>query len=146
AIELRLGRAATTLTRTNNRWQVRDADDQLIGEACVVVVASAEHTCTFAPLAHLPLKPVRGQITYLAATAASHKLRVPLCGSGYLAPAVNGNHCLGASFNLHETTTSERPEDHLTNLQHLQQFGPELATSFTATADECNGRVAFRCT
>ncbi|HEY7883731.1 MAG TPA: bifunctional tRNA (5-methylaminomethyl-2-thiouridine)(34)-methyltransferase MnmD/FAD-dependent 5-carboxymethylaminomethyl-2-thiouridine(34) oxidoreductase MnmC [Cellvibrionaceae bacterium] len=145
-ISLQLGCEATTLTRTDNYWQVRDLHQQLIAEAAIVVVACAEHTRRLAALAHLPLKPVRGQITYLAANATSEKLRVALCGSGYLAPAAAGHHCLGASFNLHETTSAQRHEDHLANMQHLQDFGPALATSFSTTAGDINGRVAFRCT
>src|SRR5690606_22678426 len=95
----------SAITRVNNcealdlqyreqQWRVVAADGRQLATAPVVVVATAEHSRRFAPLAHLPLKPVRGQISYLPATAASARLRLALCARGYLAPASNGKHCL----------------------------------------------------
>ncbi len=46
----------------------------------------------------LPLTAYRGQLTALAATAASQRLRTTLVAERYLTPAINGVHQLGATF------------------------------------------------
>ena len=138
-------REAIELQYRENQWQVINANGEPLAAAAVVVVAAAEHSRRLSPLNHLPLKPVRGQISYLPATADSERLRLALCAKGYLAPASDGMHCLGATFNVHEHTEQERAEDHAANLEHLREFGPALTTSLQPT-EALHGRVAFRCT
>ncbi len=60
-------------------------------EAQLVVVCTGYEVKSFAPLASLPLTPVRGQITALPATSHSSNLRTIVCAGGYLLPSIAGD-------------------------------------------------------
>ena len=62
---------------------------------------------------HLPLKPVRGQITQISSLPA---LRMPICGDAYIAPAVNGIMTCGATYAPNSDDLKPRGDDDLTNL------------------------------
>lgn len=74
--------------------------------ACSIQLASAWRrlASVFATgagrLAHtsrLPITPVRGQVSHIPAGKLP-KLTHAVCSEGYLTPALNGVHCLGASY------------------------------------------------
>lgn len=139
-IELITGTVVTALQQIATGWQV--VTDRADLQATVVVVASAAQARTLLP--ELPLKAIRGQLSNLPETPASQALATVVCGEGYLAPAREGRHCLGASFVFDRDDTEPSQAEHLSNLQLLAELSSELAASHEAHALE--GRVAFRCT
>lgn len=135
----------TELAYDKGQWQAL-CDNVIIASASVLVVASAEHANQFQQLSHLPLKTIRGQISYLETTEKSQQLKTALCAGGFLAPSNGQQHSLGATFNLHEKHTELQSHDHEENLKHLRELGPEIAGLFTEqTLHNLNGRVGFRC-
>lgn len=74
----------------------------------------------------LPLHTVRGQVTYVEATATTAGLRTNLCYGGYATPARQGVHTIGATFQQWLTGTDRRPEDDEDNLRRLQEILPHL--------------------
>ncbi|MDC7830609.1 MULTISPECIES: bifunctional tRNA (5-methylaminomethyl-2-thiouridine)(34)-methyltransferase MnmD/FAD-dependent 5-carboxymethylaminomethyl-2-thiouridine(34) oxidoreductase MnmC [Pseudomonas] len=139
-IELVTHTEVTALQQTEHGWQVSTRGATL--EATVVVVASAAQARTLLP--DLPLKAIRGQLSALPETPVSQALATVVCGEGYLAPARNGQHCLGASFVFDRDDTEPSQAEHQSNLQLLAELSPELAADYQAEA--LDGRVAFRCT
>ncbi|MGM3425941.1 bifunctional tRNA (5-methylaminomethyl-2-thiouridine)(34)-methyltransferase MnmD/FAD-dependent 5-carboxymethylaminomethyl-2-thiouridine(34) oxidoreductase MnmC [Pseudomonas benzopyrenica] len=139
-IELVTHTEVTALQQTEHGWQVSTRGATL--EATVVVVASAAQARTLLP--DLPLKAIRGQLSALPETPVSQALATVVCGEGYLAPARNGQHCLGASFVFDRDDTEPSQAEHQSNLQLLAELSPELAAGYQAEA--LDGRVAFRCT
>ncbi|UUW71849.1 bifunctional tRNA (5-methylaminomethyl-2-thiouridine)(34)-methyltransferase MnmD/FAD-dependent 5-carboxymethylaminomethyl-2-thiouridine(34) oxidoreductase MnmC [Pseudomonas oryzihabitans] len=139
-IELVTHTEVTALQQTEHGWQVSTRGATL--EATVVVVASAAQARTLLP--DLPLKAIRGQLSALPETPASQPLTTVVCGEGYLAPARDGQHCLGASFVFDRDDTEPSQAEHQSNLQLLAELSPELAADYQAEA--LDGRVAFRCT
>jgi len=136
---------ALTLQRTGGGWQVWGADICL-AEAGVVVLAGANDTMCFPQSAHLPLEPVRGQITQLPATAASASLKAVICTEGYISPARHGQHCAGASFSPNERDLTLRVTDHEANLAMLKHLSPALYAALTPEATaSLQGRAALRC-
>jgi tRNA 5-methylaminomethyl-2-thiouridine biosynthesis bifunctional protein len=131
-------------------WQVHTQEQEL-ARAAVMVVANASDALQFEQTNHLPLKAIRGQVSYLPATPASAKLNTVICSEGYIAPANNTaggslEHCPGATFNLRDNETALRTQDHQTNLKHLHEHLPALATGWNELNPETlMGRVAFRC-
>lgn len=123
-------------------WQVRGPD--FSAEFPQVIIATARDAQRFAQCAALPIRAIRGQVSYLPATSTSQALRTVVCAEGYIAPAQAGQHCCGATFNLREESRELRIEDHQTNLDHLAQVLPQLGDSWQAKT--LQGRVAFRCT
>ena len=145
-ITIKAGVEVAELDYQQELWQARDASGALLGQAPFVVLANARSALNFAPTAQLPLKAIRGQISQLAATQYSEKLQMALCGQSYLAPAINGQHCIGASYNLKDPDPRVRLQDHQDNLDKVAALGPGVARLFAGTqAESLSGRVAFRC-
>lgn len=141
---------ALSLARQDDLWHIKDARDLHLA-AEVVVVANAADALHYASLHHLPLKTIRGQVSYLPATGASRQLQTVICSDGYLAPVVTTEagemmHCTGATFNHKVTDPDIRSSDHQTNLRKLAENIPHLAREWNAESTEITGRVGFRCT
>jgi tRNA 5-methylaminomethyl-2-thiouridine biosynthesis bifunctional protein len=141
------------LASETSEWQAYTEDGTLVAHADIAIIAAASDAMALAQTAHLPLKPIRGQISYLPATKASRALKTVVCAEGYLSPAIadtddaaffNG---LGASFNLRDNNTELTEIDHQNNLDKLSNHTPALSELFdTLNAKDLGGRVAFRCT
>ncbi len=145
-IDVACGAAVAELTAGAGGWQARDSTGVVLAEAPVVVIANAHSARQLAQTSHLPLKAIRGQVSHLPASGASAELRCVLCGDGYLAPAHEGQHCAGATFNLGDETEEPRLEDHRSNLEMLAGFGQQVSGWFAGLPPESlAGRVAFRC-
>lgn len=144
AIAHQCQRRVAQLQRVDRQWRALGADGEVLAQADVAVICTANHARELAQTAHLPLKPVRGQITCVPVTSASAALRTVLCGEGYIAPAHAGQHCLGASFGPGQTDLQLRATDQAQNLQRLRELAPELAAGITDLP--LNGRAALRAT
>lgn len=73
----------------------------------------------------LPLRAQRGQVTYVAATAASQLWEQAWCHRGYLSPSINGVHCMGATFERGHVHPESRPEDNHKNSEELKANLPQ---------------------
>jgi tRNA 5-methylaminomethyl-2-thiouridine biosynthesis bifunctional protein len=131
----------------DGRWHVALSDGTTL-DAAVVVVAGGLDTARLPPLAHLPLKAIRGQITGAAATTDSARLATVLCGESYVAPARDGRHWLGATFDIGDTDIDRRPADDLANLEALRALAPALAAALDNGASDAmahESRAGIRC-
>ena len=134
------------LERANERWHAR-AGDEVLASAPVAVLACAAQVRAFEHTAELPLKPIRGQITRLPATAESKVLSTVVCAEGYVAPARLGEHTLGASFDFQRLDDEPSVAEHTQNLALLEDISPDLARRLAPAAPEqLDGRVGLRCT
>lgn len=117
-----------------------------------VIVACANQSQELLQASYLPTKSIRGQLTYLdqSLSPQAAKLKTVLCGKGYIAPAKNNSFCLGASYNIKDNEAEMRIEDHLKNLDYLDDFGlefQELKTKLVKQEkQQYPGRTGFRCT
>ncbi|UVE19100.1 bifunctional tRNA (5-methylaminomethyl-2-thiouridine)(34)-methyltransferase MnmD/FAD-dependent 5-carboxymethylaminomethyl-2-thiouridine(34) oxidoreductase MnmC [Pseudomonas sp. LS44] len=148
AIRLLAHSEALHLTRVDGQWQAW-AGDRLLASAPVVILAGAAEVRRFAQSAELPLKRIRGQITRLPQTAASAALRTVVCAEGYVAPARDGEHTLGASFDFSSDDLTPTSAEHQSNLSLLTEISTDLAARLhvdTLSAEQLQGRAAFRCT
>lgn len=132
------------LERQNGQWQLTDEHGALITTAEAVVIACAESARRFEQCSRLPIKAIRGQVSWAAATDESGPLKAVLCGEGYVAPARDGVHCIGASFNLTSRSTENRWDEHHSN---LNQVGKLSSAMTSLRVDElAAGRASMRCT
>jgi tRNA 5-methylaminomethyl-2-thiouridine biosynthesis bifunctional protein len=131
--------------REGNRWLARDAHGKAHASADLLVVAAACDSPAVLPaLAWLPLRVIRGQTTTLPADGLS-PLLAPLCHEGYVAPAVDGSHCIGATFSPGEHNSVERGADHRENLQALARALPDWREVLERRETQAlAGRVALR--
>ena len=94
-------------------------------ECDALVLCTAGATGTFPGLEWLPLRIVRGQVTFCRATDESRSWRQPHCHSGYLTPAIDDIHCVGATFDRGRKEPVIDPADNQTNLAELARGLPE---------------------
>jgi len=148
AIEVRTHRHPVELQRNGELWQALE-NGTVLTEAPVVVLAGAADVARFAQSNWLPLKRIRGQITGLPMTAQSTALRTVLCAKGYVAPARDGQHTLGASFNFADTDPTPSEAEHRANLEMLEEISSDLQRKLQTDSlpiEQLQGRVAMRCT
>lgn len=130
---------------TAGRWQLDG-----FGESSKVVIANANDALNFEQVQHLPLKAIRGQVSYFCREQIP--LRTVVCGEGYIAPACNGDssgavlQSFGATFTLHEHSPAVLAADHQSNLDNLAKLFAAPIPRDAQTVEELQGRTAFRCT
>ncbi len=122
-IRRRFGARVERIARDGRLWRVFDAEDHVIAEAPVLVVANAADAQRLLPGSRLTLAAVRGQVTYLPSSPA-RTLGVIVSGSGYVAPLPEGGHCVGASYQHDDADESVRAADHRENLLRAESMLP----------------------
>lgn len=139
-------RQVTRLKPVTQGWQMEFSDGTSLNSS-QLVLACAYAAKTLLPDAYLPLKRIRGQLSYLNAEQTP-TLNTVLCGRSYMAPPRNGRLCLGATYNLQDDDSQLRDCDHQANLDHLPDFGPRWQDLNKQQGMKLilGGRVGFRCT
>src|SRR5204862_3245345 len=97
------------LTRAFGRELKELPDDR------VVVLANSFDAPKLHPVPHLRLRRVRGQLTYVPASALEAP-RVVVLRGGMVLPPVDGNCVVGASFDIDDDDPAPRAESHAGNL------------------------------
>ncbi|BBF84678.1 tRNA (5-methylaminomethyl-2-thiouridylate)-methyltransferase [Aquitalea magnusonii] len=129
-------------------WLASDEQGPL-AMGSIVVLATAADTTAFDSTSHLPLKAIRGQVSTVAATTASHALQTVLCGEGYISPVRGQQHCLGATFKFDADNLLVNSQEHAENLSMLAQLAPALHQALedgNGNIAVTGGRAAYRCT
>jgi tRNA 5-methylaminomethyl-2-thiouridine biosynthesis bifunctional protein len=131
----------TALQRTTSGWNIHSADGE-IWQAQHVVIANAYAANQL--LAHpLPLRCIRGQITYLPATYVRESVPHVYCYGGYMTPYIHGIHYLGATFEKERSDVEVDAAGHNYNLATLRTHFPELVAN-DIPLDALQGRAALR--
>lgn len=129
------------LTYGASGWAAREAGGRVIAEAPVAILANAADALRLAPMAHVNLRSVRGQVTYLPAANFAAPRAVLLRG-GMVIPAVEGLAVAGASFDIGDADPLPRADSHAGNLERLARILPGAEAGLDPEALE--GRVGFR--
>jgi tRNA 5-methylaminomethyl-2-thiouridine biosynthesis bifunctional protein len=124
-------------------WQAIDTQGAVLAEADTAVLATAHAVLQQPELKWLPLTAIRGQTTHLPTPPQLAQLSVTLCDQGYLPPAREGLHCLGASFGPGDAGTDEREAEHAHNIDMMKTALPDL--DLPAPDGGWQGHVAHRC-
>jgi len=108
-----------------------------------VIIANAHEAKQFQQSAHLVTQSVRGQVTQLESTRLSEQLKCIICSDGYFSPSIDGEHSVGATFDLKKNHLNVILDDHVLNLTKIKTFSKSL---FNALEEKViSGRTAFRC-
>lgn len=139
---------ARWLLETNNKGSI---------EANTVILANATASTSFTVSSKLPLKNIRGQITFIPyqnrdiKTASS--LKTVVCTNGYIIPTTvkNGSAylTLGATFDFTSEDQMLSLTSHQENIKRLKNIAPQFAHNLNIdklSLAELKGRVAFRST
>ncbi|MDI1300207.1 FAD-dependent 5-carboxymethylaminomethyl-2-thiouridine(34) oxidoreductase MnmC [Methylotenera sp.] len=132
-----------SLLKNNDLFEIY-SNGQLIEKADIAIIANANEAQHLGINLHLKTQAVRGQVSMLEATSISQNIKSIICSDGYLSPAENGQHCLGATFSVDNLDTALDEEDHQANLFKLKSFSSALHENLKNNIK--GGRVSFRCT
>lgn len=85
-----------------------------------LVLACGSQIHSFAQTQFLPLNLVRGQVSHVRSQAMA-PLKTVICHQGYLTPALDGLHCVGATFDRSRQQALLLESDNQANLALVQQ-------------------------
>ena len=129
----------STIEQQDKQWLLNNSAGQTIVHVDAVVLANAHDVTQFDQTRHLSIQATRGQITYLNAGSESKKLRCPVCYDGYVLPALNDQHLIGATFQPDKTSVDVTADDHEDNIRRLKHALPAIFNT-----GEQSGRAAIR--
>ena len=132
---------AITILQDAAQWQVTLANEQTL-VANIVVLCNANELHQFEPCKHMPITPVRGQVNFFKANAASYAMTPIICTDHYLSPPVDGLHSIGTSYAPNDLNHALSAHDTQANLQALKKMSPSIFNNIHQT--EVTGRVAWR--
>ncbi|QDO75513.1 bifunctional tRNA (5-methylaminomethyl-2-thiouridine)(34)-methyltransferase MnmD/FAD-dependent 5-carboxymethylaminomethyl-2-thiouridine(34) oxidoreductase MnmC [Aeromonas caviae] len=143
-LEVVFNAAATHIAEQDGGWRVESRDGRQ-WRAPNLVVTAGHQLPALLPFAELPLYPVRGQVSHVPTTAGLSQLKTVLCYDGYLTPAHNGAHCIGASYGRNQTDLAYRTDEQEQNRARLQACVPQQRWPAEVDVSGAQARVGVRC-
>ena len=143
-LRVEYGIPITTVDEHADGWRVETQDGRH-WQAPNLVVAAGHRLPALLPFAELPLYPVRGQVSHVPTTATLSRLKTVLCYDGYLTPAHDAEHCIGASYGRNQSTTDYSAEEQGQNQARLQACLPEQTWPAEVDVSAAEARVGVRC-
>lgn len=143
-LEVVFNAAVTRIAEEDGGWHLESRDGRQ-WHAPNLVVAAGHQLPTLLPFAELPLYPVRGQVSHVPTTASLSKLKTVLCYDGYLTPAHNGAHCIGASYGRNQTDLAYRTDEQEQNRARLQACVPQQRWPAEVDVSGAQARIGVRC-
>ena len=143
-LEVVFNAAATHIAEQDGGWRVESRDGRQ-WRAPNLVVAAGHQLPALLPFAELPLYPVRGQVSHVPTTAGLSQLKTVLCYDGYLTPAHNGAHCIGASYGRNQTDLAYRADEQDQNRARMQACVPQQRWPAEVDVSGAQARIGVRC-
>ncbi len=131
--------AAMRVEHVDNEWCVLLADGSVIAAPLVVMTTAFDEG--LGPR-RFELGRARGQLSCLPARD-DHPLAMVVCRDGYISPAVDGVHTVGATVQHDDEDSSPRRSDDMQNFDRLQRLLPGFADDPSQLQ---SGRVGWRAT
>lgn len=142
-LEVLFNTRVATVTEQADGWQVESCDGRR-WQSPTLVVAAGHQLPALIPFAELPLYPVRGQVSHVPTSASLSRLNTVLCYDGYLTPASEGQHCIGASYGRNQTEIAFRAEEQTQNQARLQACLPQQRWPAEVDVSGNQARVGVR--
>lgn len=112
-----------SLVKEDNQWRVKDF------KASILILANGYQLNQFEETRHLPIKPIRGQMTAIESTKDTEGLKIPVCAEGHVLPLINGSHYLGATYDLGNSQAQVQCADDKSNLEKLRELSEQTKWS-----------------
>lgn len=143
-LEVVFNAAVTRIAEEADGWHLESRDGRQ-WHAPNLVVAAGHQLPALLPFAELPLYPVRGQVSHVPTKAGLSQLKTVLCYDGYLTPAHNGAHCIGASYGRNQTDLAYRTDEQEQNRARLQACVPQQRWPAEVDVSGAQARIGVRC-
>jgi tRNA 5-methylaminomethyl-2-thiouridine biosynthesis bifunctional protein len=138
-ISVRSGTAVSSLVPQTNGWRVELENGSWIDAPLVLITTAFD---TGLSNTRLTMGRARGQLSQLPARP-DFPLEMVVCREGYVSPAVDGMHTVGATLQHDDEDPAARSADDLENLARLHRLLPGFADGVSALI---SGRVGWRAT
>lgn len=122
-----------------------NSSEQTHFKAKNIVYCTANQSKHMPSLSHLPIKPVRGQITKINSKQVP-TIKTILCGESYLCPPISNEHYFGSTYVIGTTDLNLKNNEHLENIEKLTNWLPEWCESETLKETIIGGSSGLRCT
>ncbi len=142
-LTLHLNAEVKEIEQNHLSWQF-SCNDQ-IHQADLLIIASGANQLNFAPLKQLPIYPVRGQVSHVPSTEQTSNLNTVLCYQGYLTPAHEGMHCIGASYGRNDNSRAFSLEEHEENHTKIISSLDKVNWPESLDFSDHDARVGVRC-
>ena len=112
------------VVRAGHGWRALDERGRPLATAAQAVLAAGPASASLWPALARALVPVRGQASAFPASAASVGLRLAVSCGGFVTPAFNGLHWVGATAQRYEDDLLARAEDDRENAARFCSLWP----------------------
>ncbi len=142
-VELRSGCHVEALRRVGDRWILLDADDRTLVAATSVVLCNGSGAFDGSGDTPWPVRRQRGQVSSIALADVDPAAvpRLPITGSGYVLPGIDGRVWFGATSQWGDDDGAVRTADHRENLDRL---GRLIVAAKAPPLDRVTGRTSWR--
>ena len=130
------------LERGLNCWQLFNEENKLLFEAENIIFANGFDAQNVLQQKQLSLSKNRGQLTHVPTQDGIRNLKLPICSNGYIIPAINGSHVIGATYGFGDDRVLSL-QDQIKNLQGIDKI---FESSLELDCEELLGRASFRTT
>jgi len=137
------GETIEQLSKDDDNWRIKSSTTEL--ESSAVVICNAEAAIQFDQTQHLPVQPVRGQITYLERDVIKEKFKRVICDQGYVIPAAK-KYVLGATFKRGSVDTNLTVEDQSENIKQFNEVFRTCSRLQISEEQPLSGRASVRAT
>jgi len=127
------------LERTDDGWQLIGHNNKEICRAENVVIANGYDASRLLSTSIYTVESSRGQLSFLPADEKTKMLKTNVCGEGYVIPAINNLHVVGATYGGNNIALDD--DDHDKNRSIAQAL---LEGGLTRGSESIKGRVSFR--
>ncbi len=136
----------TELLRDNALWSIINSNQTSIIQTETVILCNSFSVKNFPFCQYLPMKTLPGQLSYLPSNTHTQKLKTILSAEGYITPAINNQHILGATYRIHNHSTELTTTDHIDNLNKLKKYANSVYENLKTTpTNTMTGSIGIRC-
>lgn len=140
-LDIRYQTQVQALAAQGEQWRVKTQAGEILADN--VILANSHQLLEFSQTQDLAVSAVRGQVNYQPSCALLTPLKTVVCYQGYLTPAWQDLHCIGASYGREQHDSGYSEIDEQENHQKLLHTLPVLNTLASAPG---SGRVSVRAT
>ena len=133
-----------SFTQNQQGWTLNFADHSF--EHDLLAFTTGFDTLDFKQCQAIPLSAARGQVTHIPTANGINKLNVTLCHEGYLTPANDQKHCMGATFKRHIVDDSFSQQEQVENKQKLAKCIAGKDWVEQIEIDHQDANIGIRCT
>ena len=128
--------------KVDDEWRMAFKNGETSSYRTLVICAS-NSAKVFKQLDWLPTRAIRGQVSLFEPPFSIRELSRVLCREIQLTPGSNQYFCTGSTYDLDDTDTSIRQEDHQKNIAKLnqitgQELSPDLASLIGQSGIRCS--------